>query len=134
VCSIRHRSVVADIFLNGIGLLEMESVECAFPLYVVEVQAEIELRWMRYVVAVAEERNFTRAALRCHVTQPALSRQIAVVEATLGAKLFERRTRSVIVHPRSTSHAGAKSPCRLPCAGVCKTTGAPVSDWALATC
>jgi len=52
---------------------------------------------MRYVVAVAEEQNFTRADLRCHVTQPALSRQVAVVEATLGAKLFERRTRSVSV-------------------------------------
>jgi len=52
---------------------------------------------MRYVVAVAEERNFTRAALRCHVTQPALSRQVATVGATLGAKLFERRTRSVSV-------------------------------------
>ena len=52
---------------------------------------------MRYVVAVAEERNFTRAAQRCHVTQPALSRQVAVVEATLGAKLFERRTRNVSV-------------------------------------
>ncbi len=52
---------------------------------------------MRYVVAVAEERNFTRAALRCHVTQPALSRQVAAVEATLGSNLFERRTRSVSV-------------------------------------
>jgi DNA-binding transcriptional LysR family regulator len=52
---------------------------------------------MQYVVAVAEERNFTRAALRCHVTQPALSRQVADVEATLGAKLFERHTRSVSI-------------------------------------
>ena len=52
---------------------------------------------MRFVVAVAEERNFTRAAERCNVTQPALSRQIANVEDTLGARLFERHTRSVIV-------------------------------------
>jgi DNA-binding transcriptional LysR family regulator len=52
---------------------------------------------MRYVVAVSEERNFTRAALRCHVTQPALSRQVAAIEATLGAKLFERCTRGVSV-------------------------------------
>ena len=52
---------------------------------------------MRFVVAVAEERNFTRAAQRCNVTQPALSRQIANVENALGARLFERHTRSVIV-------------------------------------
>lgn len=52
---------------------------------------------MRFVVAVAEERNFTRAAERCHVSQPALSRQVKDVESVLGAKLFERRTRSVSI-------------------------------------
>jgi DNA-binding transcriptional LysR family regulator len=52
---------------------------------------------MRFVVAVAEERNFTRAAMRCHISQPALSRRVSEVESVLGAKLFERRTRSVSI-------------------------------------
>lgn len=50
---------------------------------------------MRFIVAVAEERNFTRAAARCHISQPALSRQVAEVEQLLGAKLFERQSRHV---------------------------------------
>ena len=48
---------------------------------------------MRYFMAVAEERNFTRAAASCHVAQPSLSKQIKEMETRLGAKLFERQTR-----------------------------------------
>lgn len=59
------------------------------------MQVEIELRQMQYFLAVAEERNFTRAALRCHVAQPSLSKQIHEIESRLGAKLFERLPRNV---------------------------------------
>ena len=55
------------------------------------MQANIELRQLRYILAVAEERNFTRAAARCHVSQSALSKQILEVEKDLGAKLFDRQ-------------------------------------------
>lgn len=50
---------------------------------------------MRYVVAVAETRNFTRAAERCYVVQSALSHQIKALERELGFELFARTSRKV---------------------------------------
>ncbi|MHC6177810.1 LysR family transcriptional regulator [Glutamicibacter sp. X7] len=55
----------------------------------------MELQQMRYVVAIAEERNFTRAAQRCHVVQSALSHQIKALERELGVPLFVRNSRRV---------------------------------------
>jgi len=55
----------------------------------------VELRLYRYVTVLAEVLNFTRAAARLHVAQPALSRQIRQLEEYLGAKLFERNKREV---------------------------------------
>ncbi|NUT94488.1 MAG: LysR family transcriptional regulator [Saccharothrix sp.] len=51
----------------------------------------IDLRLMRYVVAIADEGGFQRAADRLRVAQPALSRQVAHLERTLGVDLFTRR-------------------------------------------
>lgn len=57
----------------------------------------MELYQLRYFVAVAETGSFTRAAERCHVTQPALSGAIAKLEDDLGAKLFLRNNRVVML-------------------------------------
>jgi LysR family hca operon transcriptional activator len=53
----------------------------------------MELRHLRYFIAVAEAGNFTRAAERMHTVQPSLSRQIQQLEAEVGARLIERNSR-----------------------------------------
>ncbi|MFK0150588.1 LysR family transcriptional regulator [Streptomyces sp. NPDC090493] len=55
----------------------------------------MELRHLKYFLAVADTRNFTQAAARCYVAQSALSQQIARLEKDVGAPLFHRTSRSV---------------------------------------
>ena len=50
----------------------------------------MEMHQVRYFLALCEERNFTRAAKRCGVAQPSLTRAIKQLEAELGGLLFDR--------------------------------------------
>jgi DNA-binding transcriptional LysR family regulator len=59
----------------------------------------MEFGQLRYVLAAAEERSFTRAAERVHVAQPAVSQQIAQLEREVGAKLFDRSERRIRLTP-----------------------------------
>ena len=59
----------------------------------------MNLRDLKYIIAVAETRHFGRAADRCFVSQPTLSGQIKKLEEELGVTIFERTNRSVEVTP-----------------------------------
>ncbi|WP_237047890.1 LysR family transcriptional regulator [Lentzea guizhouensis] len=66
----------------------------------------MELRQLRYVVAVAEHRHFRRAAQALGMTQPSLSRQVAAVERELGTALFDRTARGVVLTAAGEVYAG----------------------------
>lgn len=57
------------------------------------------LRELQYLIALADHRNFRRAAEACHVSQPTLSTQIRKLEDELGVKLVERAPRRVMLTP-----------------------------------
>lgn len=57
----------------------------------------MDLRQLRYFVLLADERSFTRAAARLHITQSTLSHGIRQMEEEIGRPLFERTSRRVVI-------------------------------------
>jgi LysR family hydrogen peroxide-inducible transcriptional activator len=60
----------------------------------------MEMHQLRYLVAVAQTGNFSRAAEQCHVSQPSLSQQIQKLEEELGGRLFDRTKRQARLTPQ----------------------------------
>lgn len=71
----------------------------------------VELQQLRYVVALAEEGSFTRAAARCFVVQSALSHQLKVLESELGVALFARTSRRVEITAAGAAFVPAARAC-----------------------
>jgi DNA-binding transcriptional LysR family regulator len=65
--------------------------------------AAVELRQVRYFLAVAESRHFGRAAEQLHVVQPAVSQQVSRLERELGVRLLNRNTRTVSLTAEGTA-------------------------------
>jgi DNA-binding transcriptional LysR family regulator len=92
-----------DYCLRGNNLLEKAIIGTILLAYVDQVRVEIELRQMRYFLAIAEERSFTRAAARLGVSASALSHQMRAFERRLAVQLLHRSTRSVRLTEAGTS-------------------------------
>ncbi|WDR03848.1 hydrogen peroxide-inducible genes activator [Devosia algicola] len=59
----------------------------------------LSLKQFRYAIAIAETGHFGRAAVQCHISQPAMSQQIQLIEAQCGTLLFDRSNRAVQLTP-----------------------------------
>ncbi|WP_083811424.1 helix-turn-helix domain-containing protein [Asticcacaulis biprosthecium] len=70
-----------------------------------------KLQQLRYLVAVADTLNFSRAARACHVTQPTLSMQLKEMEGRLKVQLVERTRSRVLLTPSGRRLPGGRGRC-----------------------
>jgi DNA-binding transcriptional LysR family regulator len=87
----------------------------------------MELRHLRYFVAIAEERSFTRAAERLWMAQPGLSTQVRRLERELGVRLFDRHTRGVDLTPAGELFL-ERARAALAAADVARSTGHDLAE------
>jgi DNA-binding transcriptional LysR family regulator len=85
--------------LDPIRLLLRVTRIIRLPFRYAAISVDVELRHLRYFVAVAEEASFTAAARRVHVAQQVLSAQVRQLEGVLGVELLERSARGVRLTP-----------------------------------
>src|SRR6266566_5607252 len=86
---------------------------------------DIDLKWLRSFVVVAEEASFTRAASRVHVAQPGVSAQVRRLESELGQQLLDRSGRSV----RLTEVGSAVLPFARAALDAVANAGWPPTSW-----
>jgi DNA-binding transcriptional LysR family regulator len=93
----RNHRIIAGLCM---GLLLPSVRICIFPTGAVRAMSDlVEFRHLKYIVAIAENSNFTRAAERLFIAQPSLSRQVRDLENEVGFPIFERTREGVRITP-----------------------------------